>query len=146
MISSQPKHTTECVCHAVRRTARSLTNAYDKALAPSGIRTTQYSMLCAISRNSVASVGDLSEWLALDQTTATRNLLTLEESGLIERVAHHDPRVKLLKLTAKGKQKLQKAHSCWGKVQKQVLSGLSEKEWTQLRGALRKIDSISLSL
>jgi DNA-binding MarR family transcriptional regulator len=141
-----PGDKNECICKVIRESARSVTNAYDKALAPSGLRTTQFTLLTVLARNTVASVTQLSELLGLDQTTTTRNISLLEESGLIARVAHHDPRVKLLKLTTKGKQKRQMALECWQEVQEQIKSSLSEQEWTTFRHVLQKIQTVSKEL
>lgn len=141
-----PGDKNECICKVVRESARSLTNAYDKALAPSGLRTTQFTMLTVLARHTVASVTQLSELLGLDQTTTTRNISLLEESGLITRVAHHDPRVKLLKLTGKGKQKRQIALECWQEVQDHIKASLAEEEWTTFRNVLQKIQTVSKEL
>ena len=146
MMEALPSSQTECICRALRQGARSLTNAYDKALAPSGLRTTQFTMLSVLARQSAASVTQLSEILDLDQTTTTRNLSLLEDSGLIVRVAHHDPRVKLLKLTAKGKQKRQIALECWQKVQEKIKSSLSEEELATFQTVLQKMETVAKQL
>jgi DNA-binding MarR family transcriptional regulator len=129
-----------CICRVAREAARTLTNTYDRALAPSGLRTTQYTMLSVLARQSVASVTQLSELLALDQTTTTRNLNILEEAQLIVRVPHHDPRVKLVKLTAKGKQKRQIAFERWLELQNYISASVSEQEWNTFRKVLNKIE------
>lgn len=132
----------ECVCRVVREAARSLTNAYDKALAPSGLRTTQFTLLSVLAGESVATVSQLSELLELDQTTTTRNLNILEESGLVVRVAHHDPRVKLVKLTAKGKQKRQIAVERWQDIQNHITSSISKKDWQTFQKVLETIETL----
>lgn len=130
----------ECICRVVRETARSLTNAYDRALGPSGIKTTQFTVLSVLDRESTASIGELSELLGLDQTTTTRNLMVLEDAGLVTRVAHHDPRVKLLKLTARGRQKRLTAEKYWQDVQAKVRSKVSASEWQAFRKVLKVIN------
>lgn len=130
----------ECICRLVRQAARSLTNAYDRALGPSGIKTTQYTVLSVLNRESSASIGELSELLGLDQTTTTRNLMVLEEAGLVTRVPHQDPRVKLLKLTAKGKQKRLAAEKCWQEVQSKVKSKVSATDWQAFQKVLNAIN------
>jgi DNA-binding MarR family transcriptional regulator len=132
----------ECVCKVVRDAAREITNAYDKALAPSGLRTTQYTMLSVLARQSTASVTQLSELLGIDQTTTTRNLSVLEDSGLISRVPHHDPRVKLVKLTDKGKHKRQLAADRWEVMQDEITSNITKKEWKTFRSVLDKISNV----
>jgi len=131
----------DCICNAVRKSARSLTRIYDKALAPSGLRTTQFSTMRILSIHATATVSELADWQGLDQTTATRNLIVLEESGLIERVVHHDPRVKLLKLTTKGKQKLLAAEKYWQAVQQQVKASLPDIDWRQFNQALQAVET-----
>lgn len=133
-------NTRECVCRAVRDAARLLTNAYDRAMAPSGLRTTQFTMLSVLSRHSAASVNQLSEDLGLDQTTTTRNLSVLENEGLVSRVPHHDTRVKLMKLTAKGKQKREKAIVSWLEIQNKITDSVSEEEWKTFQKVLQSIE------
>ena len=132
-----------CVCKVVRQAARSLTNLYDKALAPSGLRITQYGILSSLARHSSASVTQLAELLGLDQTTATRNLKVLEDSGWIERVVHHYPRVKLLRVTSRGKQRLQ-ADEHWQRVQSEIQSALTPSELDELNRLLRKVDAFAV--
>ena len=136
----------ECISRTVRCADRSLTNAYDKALAPSGLRTTQYTLLSVLQRHSVASVTQLSELLELDQTTTTRNVRLLEEGGLIMRVPHHDPRVKLMKLTAEGKRRRLLAFERWQEMQNHIQSSLSDQEWDTFQTVLTKIASLSKEL
>ncbi len=139
-MSNVPSNKDECICRVVRDAARLLTNAYDKALAPSGLRTTQFTLLSVLGGRSVASVGQLSELLELDQTTTTRNLSVLENAGLVVRVPHHDPRVKLMKLTPKGKQKRQIAVECWKMMQDHVTASVTSEEWQTFQKVLHTIE------
>ena len=74
---------TPCTCAHLRRTARRLTQAYDKALRPSGLRLTQYSVIANVVRANGLSVTDLAARLSMDRTTLTRNLRPLEAAGFI---------------------------------------------------------------
>ncbi len=130
----------ECICRVVRDAARSLSNTYDRALAPSGLRTTQFTLLSVLARQSVATVNQLSESMGIDQTTTTRNVSVLEEAGLVIRVPHHDPRVKLMKLTPNGKQKRQIAVECWQRMQDHVMSSISPDEWRTFQKVLHTIE------
>ena len=136
-----PSSKNECVCKVIREAARSLTKEYDQALAPSGLKITQFGMLSVLEHMSTASVTQLSSFLDLDQTTVTRNLNILEELGLITRAPHDDPRVKLVRLTALGKQKRQKATQYWQKVQNKIKSSISEQEWKTFQKVLQKIEN-----
>src|SRR5260370_21817381 len=63
-----------CMCANFRRTARALTQLYDQALRPLGLRATQFTILQFLSLAGEVSQGHLGEMLAMDSTTLTRTL------------------------------------------------------------------------
>ncbi|HEY9677549.1 MAG TPA: MarR family winged helix-turn-helix transcriptional regulator [Drouetiella sp.] len=136
----------DCLAKAVRCVDRNLTNAYDKALAPTGLRTTQYTMLNVIMREGPISIGDLSLVLQLDQTTTTRNVVILEQAGLVSRVPHADPRIKQLKLTAEGKRKRDAAYELWCEIQDTMLAAITPEEWDTFKNVLTKLSAQSKEL
>lgn len=108
-----------CNCLAVRQAARQLTQLYDDALAETGLRITQYSVLAHLARIEPATMQTLAETLVLDRTTLSHNLKPLERDGLVViGVAEDDQRVRLLRLTAAGKAKLREARTAWAATQK----------------------------
>jgi DNA-binding MarR family transcriptional regulator len=82
---------------------RAVTQLYDDALRPGGLRITQFSILASIARAGGANLGQLEDELAIDQTTLTRSLNRLERDRMIERVPHPDGRIKARTLTVKGR-------------------------------------------
>ncbi len=61
-----------------------LNRIYDDALRPLGINTLQKSLLTNIGRTPAgADTGELCQRLALDRSTLTRNLTTLERMGFV---------------------------------------------------------------
>src|SRR5262245_64491964 len=73
----------ECNCLAVRQAARHVTQFYDQFLAPSGLRTTQFSVLAKLKRLGPMTINALASDLVMDRTTLGRNILPLEREGLI---------------------------------------------------------------
>ena len=73
----------ECNCLALRQAARHVTQFYDQCLAPSGLRTTQYSILVRLQRHGPMTINALAAELVMDRTTLGRNILPLERDGLI---------------------------------------------------------------
>src|SRR5258706_14888119 len=63
-----------CVCNTLRMVTRVVTQLYDDCLRPSGLRVTQFSILAAVARLGEASLKQLEDELAIDQTTLTRGL------------------------------------------------------------------------
>jgi DNA-binding MarR family transcriptional regulator len=127
------KRQTECVCVNLRRAARAMTALYDDALAASGIKITQFSLLRAVERNEPASVSALSEDLDLDRTTLARNLNPLQREGLIVLAAGSDRRVTEVRLTAKGRNAIANALPLWQKAQADVGRRFASGRLAQLR-------------
>src|SRR6185436_9794469 len=92
-----------CVCNTLRMATRAVTQLYDDVLRPSGLRVTQFSILAAIARMGEANLRQLTQALAIDQTTLTRSLALLETAGVIERAPHPDGRIKSMRLTGRGR-------------------------------------------
>jgi DNA-binding MarR family transcriptional regulator len=125
-----------CVCNTLRMVSRAVTQLYDDALRPSGLRVTQFSVLAAIARLGEANLRQLADALAIDQTTLTRSLNLLERQGVIERVPHPDGRVKAMRLTAKGRRGLETARPLWSQAQDTVLRELGTKAWADAQRRL----------
>src|SRR5215510_6998746 len=60
----------ECNCFAVRAAARHVTQYYDQFLAPTGLRTTQYSILAKLKRKGPLTINALAEDMVMDRTTS----------------------------------------------------------------------------
>src|SRR5206468_64193 len=99
-----------CVCLAVRQAARHVTQFYDQFLAPSGLRTTQFSILAMLRRLGPITINALAADLVMDRTTLGRNILPLEREGLITVTkGTSDRRSKELRLTEAGRERLRHA-------------------------------------
>src|SRR5204863_561304 len=104
----------ECTCLAVRQAARHVTQFYDRFLAPSGLRTTQFSMLARLRRKGPMTINALAADMVMDRTTLGRNILPLERDGLLTiRPAPSDRRSKQLHLTKLGEKRLAAASEGW---------------------------------
>src|SRR5437899_12864299 len=81
---SDPAKTLQvCNCLALRQAARHVTQFYDQCLAPSGLRTTQFSILAKLKRLGPMTINALARELVMDRTTLGRTMLPLERDGLI---------------------------------------------------------------
>ncbi len=130
-----------CVNYRLRRAARVAAKSYDSALRPSGLRNTQFTLLASLNRLCETSIGDLSEELAIDGTTLTRNLEILVLRGLIENNVADDARVRNVRLTSLGKETYEAAVPLWREAQQHVLEALEPEGWIGMRAQLRKIEA-----
>lgn len=124
--------TRRCVCGNLRGASRAITQIYDEALQPCGLRITQFSLLSTIARLEPIAVSKLAETLVLDQTTTTHNLKLLERQGWIERTTGQDQRTRFLVLTEAGQQILEKAFPLWEEAQARVVNGFGQERYRNL--------------
>ena len=105
----------------LRRAARAVTAAYDAALAPSGLRITQFSILRKLARLGPLPVTRLAAEAALDRSTMGRNLNPLERRGLVRiEVGNVDQRERVAYLTAAGEAAIEAALPYWRKAQERI--------------------------
>ena len=128
---------TNCTCFGLRKAARAVTQMYDQALKPTGLRTTQFSLLAVTDRVGPRGMAELAEHLVMDRTTLTRNLKPLLDRGLLERVEGEDRRRRAVAITAKGRAALAQALPYWREVQGQMADSLGRSRWWRLLGDLR---------
>src|SRR4029077_10288080 len=121
-----------CLCASVRRASRILTQHYDTALRPLGLRATQFTLLQALSLAGEVSQGTLGEILAIDSTTLTRTLAILGRRGWIASRSGEDRRERRLSLSEAGRAEFKRARPHWEKVQQELRERLGNKRWNEL--------------
>ena len=131
-----------CVGFNTRRATRLITQYYDKALAPAGLRSTQYSLLNALSMLGETSMQDISTIMAMDRTTLTRNLSPLIKKGLVKVSVGSDRRSRPITVTAKGKSTLEKALPYWQEAQSHILDAVGADQWDTMMRGLHQISMI----
>jgi DNA-binding MarR family transcriptional regulator len=130
----------DCNCLALRQAARAVSNFYDDTLAPSGLRTSQYSLLATLYQNGVVSINELAELLSLDRTTTGKNIRPLERSGFVTVFASKDDaRVRNAALTPAGLKALRDARALWVKAQHAFEDRYGKRFAMELRETLREI-------
>lgn len=126
----------ECNCLGLRQAARVVTQLYDEALAPAGIRSTQFSLLTAIAWMQPASMNDLAARMVMDRTTLTRNLRPLLEAGLVTVRTGDDRRRREVALTRAGARALTEATGHWRAAQAEMREALGDRRLASLRDHL----------
>lgn len=131
-----------CVGFNTRRATRLITQYYDKALVPAGIRSTQYSLLSLLSMMGEAPMQEVAYVLAMDRTTLTRNLNPLVRKGLVKVTVGSDRRARPLAITPKGKSTLEKALPYWQQAQSQIVETIGSEQWDLMMQGLHRISMI----
>ena len=126
----------ECTCFRIRSAARRVTAIYSQHLAPTGLKISQFSLLGFIAAEGPLPIGRLSERLATDRTTLSRNLKPLLADGLVERTASGDKRRHELVATAAGRALFRKALPLWAAAEQEVRAAMGARLTSDLHGAL----------
>lgn len=134
---------TECACFNLRKATRVITQLYDEALRPTGLRATQFSLLVAVKMFGQITVTRLAKMGVMDRTTLTRNLKPLEKQGLIKIESGEDKRKRIVTLTPKGTETLAKALPLWEKAQARVIKGLGPERWGSVMKNLSEMVSLT---
>ena len=131
-----------CNCAALRKASRRVSQLYDAALAPSGLKSTQFAIFCEIElrASEPPTISDLATALVMDQSTISQNLRPLERDGLISLAqGASDRRRRHVKLTRKGRSRFAAAQSLWIGAQARFESSFGKREAATLRATLLSI-------
>jgi len=120
------------MCASLRRTSRALTQTYDDALRPLGLRATQFTVLQALSLTGEILHGDLGQILVMDSTTLTRTLEILSRHDWIAKRAGEDHRERYIRLSKAGRDQFEKALPLWEKTQAALRRKLGDGQWNTL--------------
>jgi DNA-binding MarR family transcriptional regulator len=134
-----------CNCLALRQAARHVTQFYDLCLAPTGLRTTQFSILAKLAKVGPMTINALARELVMDRTTLGRTMLPLERDGLISiKDGASDRRSKELTVTKKGTERLLHAAKRWVLAQKAFEKRFGVARARALRELLHEVASCDL--
>ncbi|MFD7406313.1 MarR family winged helix-turn-helix transcriptional regulator [Streptomyces sp. NPDC059866] len=125
---------------ALRKAARYLGATYDKALAPVGLRATQFSILQKLSAHGDVTISSLAEMIAMDRTTLATNLKPLAREGLVTvEPSAADRRARIVTVTPDGLSRLKAALPLWKAVQAQFEEEFGADEAARLRASLKAV-------
>ena len=127
-----------CTCFALRKAARAVTQRYDEALKPRGLRATQFSVLSMLASRGPIGMTELATALVTDRTTLTRNLKPLIARGFVETAQGPDRRRRAIALTTRGRDALAEAMPLWRAVQAATVDGLGGGPWAGLMQGLER--------
>src|ERR1700754_3638367 len=129
-----------CIVAAMRAATRRLTQLYDEAMAPTGLRVTQFHVLSELERRSAdpPTVGELAEILTMERSALGQTLRPLVRDGLVD-LGHdgRDGRRRPVKLTRAGKEKLVRSRRYWAGAHRKFEQFYGDDQLVFLRDTLR---------
>ena len=127
---------TGCVCFALRKASRAVTQFYDRALKSHRLRVTQLSILVAASKCGAVLLGTLARVLGMDRTTLLRNVRPLVRRRLLVVSPAADSNRTEIRATAAGRALLRRVYPDWKRAQDQALKSLQGSDWARRLDAL----------
>ncbi|MDR3462517.1 MAG: MarR family transcriptional regulator [Beijerinckiaceae bacterium] len=129
-----------CLCLATQRAARMLARRFDRAFRPVGLTNGQFSLMMPLNVPDPMRLGQLAAFLAMDRTTLTAALKSLERRGLVQVSPDEtDHRARRLSLTEAGRETLAAALPIWRAEHAALEAELSTPNAAALRALLPTI-------
>jgi DNA-binding MarR family transcriptional regulator len=131
-----------CSNATLRKAARRLGKLYDDALAPSGLRATQYVLLIQIGALGTPTMAELAKSLLMDLSATRHSLGPLIRDRMVKlRVDTNDRRVKRVSLTAAGEARSAEAGQLWRRAQDHFERAFGSARAARLREELSVVAS-----
>lgn len=131
--------TIQCADFNLRRATRRVSQAFDQALKPTGLKITQFSLLVACHLNENLVLSKLARLMGMDRTTLSRNLALLEKKGLVVLERGDDRREVRAQVTQAGLKVMEQAAPLWHQTQERIVAGLGSEKWEAMLGDLRQL-------
>ena len=131
----------ECLAARLRMLNRVVTNIYDDALRPLGVKASQLNILVVTAKLGLARPADVCQRLQLNTSTLSRNVERMRSRAWLEVVADDDGRAQPFQLTAEGRRLLERAMPAWKRAQEKVKKLIGADAVASIDNAVRRIRS-----
>ena len=134
---------TSCIAGRLRLLNRVVTNLYDEALRPFGVKLSQGNILAVTAKLGVARPAEVCAILELDTSTLSRTVERMVANGWLEILPDDDGRSHPFRLTDEGKRLMEKAIPAWETAQAEAKKLLGADGLKLLDAAIQRVKSAS---
>lgn len=132
---------TTCIAGRLRLLNRVVTNLYDDALRPFGVKLSQGNVLAVTAKLGVARPAEVCAILELDTSTLSRTVERMVANGWLEILPDDDGRSHPFRLTEEGKRLMEKAIPAWETAQAEAKKLLGADGLKLLDAAIQRVKS-----
>jgi DNA-binding MarR family transcriptional regulator len=132
---------TTCIAGRLRLLNRVVTNLYDDALRPFGLKLSQGNVLAVTAKLGVARPAQVCDILELDTSTLSRTVDRMVGNGWLEVLPDDDGRSHPFRLTDEGRRLMERAIPAWERAQAEATKLLGEDGLRLLDAAVRRVKS-----
>lgn len=116
----------ECLGYRVRLLNRVITNIYDRAMHPLGLKGNQVTILAMLSYVGQASAAEISRVLVMEKSTVSRTVDRMKKNGWLNVEGQGDGPGQVITVTDHGREMMEAAHTQWKKAQQKATEVLGE--------------------
>jgi DNA-binding MarR family transcriptional regulator len=128
-----------CVCFINSKTSSKMANMFNERLIPLGVTRVQWIAMYYLLKYGDMSQKELGERMGTKESTVARLLDRMEDEGLIQRTKDKgDRRVKYIKLTQKGTERIEELLPEGQKMSEFFSIGITEEEVEVFKRVLEK--------
>ncbi|MFQ5462070.1 MAG: MarR family winged helix-turn-helix transcriptional regulator [Phycisphaerae bacterium] len=117
----------ECLAVRIRLLNRTVTNIFDEALRPLGVKVSQLNVLMVVAKYGPIAPGEVARRLNMEKSTLSRNLDRMGIHGWFNVAEGDSGRKRVLELAAPGRKLIQKSLPLWKKAQAQTEAVLGQR-------------------
>ena len=130
---------TSCIAGRLRLLNRVITNLYDDALRPFGVKLSQGNVLAVTAKLGVARPAQVCDILELDTSTLSRTVDRMVDKGWLEILPDDDGRSHPFRLTDEGRRLMERSIPAWERAQAEANRLLGEDGLRLLDETIRRV-------
>ena len=130
-----------CICGRLRRATRTLSRAYDEALAPHKLTVTQFSILRTLDRLGEQTLNQMADVGGYEKSGLWRTLQPLIRDGLVE-TGVGSARNQTARISTVGRERLEAALPDWSAVQDRLDDGRKHRN-DRLLSLLSELEALA---
>ncbi|GCD11966.1 MarR family winged helix-turn-helix transcriptional regulator [Clostridium tagluense] len=128
-----------CVCFINNKTSKKMADMFNERLIPLGVTRVQWMAMYYLLKYGDMNQKDLGERMDIKESTVARLLDRMETEDLILRTqAKEDRRIKYIKLTQKGRERIEELLEEGQKMSEFFSKGITEEETEVFKRVLQK--------
>ena len=117
----------ECLAVRIRLLNRTVTNIFDEALRPLGVKVSQLNVLIVVAKLGPISPGSVARRLNMEKSTLSRNVERMRTHGWLKVSEGDSGGKQVLELGPPGRKLIEKALPSWKKAQAQTEAVLGQQ-------------------
>jgi DNA-binding MarR family transcriptional regulator len=131
-----------CPGYHLGKAYKKVTRVFEEEFRSSDLTLPQFAVLVNTGITESATGSVIAERLGSDLSTISRTMEIVVRRGLVEQQRAADRRVRVYRLTPRGREILEDALAKWKRAKRRVLSEIDSGSWTETLGTLKQLAAL----